>query len=183
MQSTQMDSNSVLDQGDMGGNGSGRKPIELDMEQVLDLITEMQMPIPDIAGELGISPQTLRKKIQRIQNEQGLLLDYRALQSLELTALQARILEAITPQKIEAASLHELVAAYKILKDKELAIEGKPSEIKGLVAHLLYLEKQEATLKNAAAGIPPTAEEFDEAEIVARDKGPGSIALFDDQEF
>jgi len=40
-----MDSNSVLDQGDMGGNGSGRKPIELDMEQVLDLITEMQMPV------------------------------------------------------------------------------------------------------------------------------------------
>jgi len=37
----------------------------------------------------------------------------RSLQTLELTALQARILSAITPEKIEKASLGELVKAKK----------------------------------------------------------------------
>jgi len=57
------------------------------------------------------------------------------------------VLEAITPEKIEEASLRDLVSSYKILKDKELVTDGKPSEIKGLVAHLIYMEKQETALE------------------------------------
>ena len=53
---------------------------------------------------------------------------------------------AITPEKIHAASLKDLVSCFKILKDKELNIEGKPSEIKGLVGYLVELEKKEFEL-------------------------------------
>ncbi len=130
----------------MGGRGSGRLPEDIDMETALDLITRGES-VPIVASELGVSPPTLRKRIQDLQLKQSVLLQYREVQSLQLTELQARILEAITPDKIEGASLRDLVMSYKILKDKEQVIEGKPSEIKGLVAHLIHLEKQEEALE------------------------------------
>jgi len=144
----------------MGGQGSGRVPIPVDLAAALDLIDRGEK-VPAIAEELGISAPTLRTRIAEMQKKQGLLLQYRAIQSLQLTALQARILEAITPEKINEAPLRDLIAGFKILKDKELNIEGKPSEIKGLVAHLIYLEKQESALKNGE----PLPADFEDAEF------------------
>ena len=126
----------------MGGISSGRKKKSVDMDAALDLIMRGES-VPTVAVELGISPPTLRTRIADIQKKQGLLLQYREIQSLQLTELQARVLEAITPEKINGASLRDLVMSYKILKDKEQVIEGKPSEIKGLIAHLVHLEKLE----------------------------------------
>jgi transposase-like protein len=145
----------------MGGQGSGRPQKVFDIEAALDLI-ERGESVPAISMELGISQPTLRKRITDLQNKQGLLLQYRSIQSLQLTELQARVLEAITPQKINEAPLRDLVTSYKILKDKELVVEGKPSEIRGLVAHLIYLEKQEKAL---ASGQVAPADEFTEAEF------------------
>lgn len=125
----------------------GRPEKEIDLEVVMDLLSRGEK-VPAIATELGISPPTLRSRIADLQKKQGLLLQYRSIQSLQLTELQARVLEAITPDKIEAAPLKDLVASYKILKDKEQVIEGKPSEIKGLVSHLIFMEKQEQALKD-----------------------------------
>jgi hypothetical protein len=84
---------------------------------------------------------------QGFSQTQGLILKYRALQSIQLTELQCRVLEAITPEKINEAPLKDLVGAYKILKDKELITDGKPTEIKGLVAYLVAMEKQELALE------------------------------------
>lgn len=122
-----------------------RPKIEIDTEMLLDL-QEMGLTQKQASSELGICPQTLSKRIADVQKKQGLLLQYRSLQSLQLTELQARVLEAITPEKIEQAGLKDLVLAYKILKDKEQVIEGKPSEIKGLVSYLIKIEEEEAAL-------------------------------------
>ena len=124
--------------------------IEIDTEMLMDL-QEMGLTQKEAAGELGICTQTLSKRIADVQKKQGLLLQYRSLQSLQLTELQARILEAITPEKIEQAGLKDLVLAFKILKDKEQVIEGKPSEIKGLVAYLIKIEEEEAALQKPVA--------------------------------
>jgi len=129
----------------MGGYGSGAPRKEVDMEAAIDLLMRGEK-IPAVSAELGISAPTLRSRIADLQKKQGLLLQYRSIQSLQLTELQARVLEAITPEKIEDASLRDLVMSYKILKDKELVVEGKPSEIRGLVAHLIHLEKQDKAL-------------------------------------
>ena len=123
-----------------------RAKIEIDPEILLDL-QEMGLTQKQASSELGICPQTLSKRMAEIQSKQGLLLQYRSLQSLQLTELQARILEAITPEKIEQAGLKDLVLAFKILKDKEQVIEGKPSEIKGLVSYLIKIEEEEMALK------------------------------------
>jgi len=97
----------------------------------------------DLARMLGISTPTLSARIADLQEKQGLLLQYRNIQALQLTEMQARILEAITPDKIEEAPLKDLVLCYKVLKDKELETEGKPSEIKGLVSYLVHMEKEQ----------------------------------------
>lgn len=162
--------------------GTGRPPLNVDLEAVLDML-DRGATVPQISTELGISPPTLRKRIADMQSKQGLLLQYRAIQSLQLTELQARVLEAITPDKINEAPLKDLIASYKILKDKELNIEGKPSEIKGLVAHLIYLEKQEQAL---AAGVH-SPEQIEEAQIEEEvcepvDSGD-TLASLDRQEF
>ena len=153
---------------------------DFDVEAALDLITRGER-IPAVAQELGISATTLRARIADIQQKQGVLLQYRAIQALQLTELQARVLEAITPEKIEEAPLRDLVASYKILKDKELNIEGKPSEIKGLVAHLIYLEKQESALADKSAAIEDAifSDNTNEEEVCAST----SISALDEQEF
>ena len=115
------------------------------MEVALDLI-ERGESVTAIATEMGVSPPTLRARIADLSKKQGVLLQYREVQSLQLTELQARVLEAITPEKIEGAPLRDLIMSYKILKEKEQVIEGKPTEIKGLVAHLIHIEKQELAL-------------------------------------
>ena len=125
----------------------GRHRVEVDLEAALDLI-ERGEKVPAVAAELGVSAPTLRNRIADLSKKQGLLLQYRQVQSLQLTELQARVLEAITPDKIEEASLKDLIASYKILKDRELVLEGKPTEIKGLVEHLIYIEKQEKLVKD-----------------------------------
>ena len=142
----------------MTEQGRPKKPF--DLEAALDMLMRGES-IPTIAGEVGVSAPTLRKRIQELQQEQSVILQYRAIQSLHLTALQSRILEAITPDKINEAPLRDLVASFKILKDKELVIEGKPSEIKGLIGHLIAMEKQEAALNN---GVEPPDETCMDAE-------------------
>ena len=119
--------------------------IDIDPEILIDL-QEMGLTQRQAAGELGISSSTLSKRMADIQKKQGLLLQYRSLQSLQLTELQARILEAITPEKIEESCMKDLVLAFKILKDKEQVIEGKPSDIKGLVSYLIKMEEEELAL-------------------------------------
>ncbi|RPI79998.1 MAG: hypothetical protein EHM41_23400 [Chloroflexi bacterium] len=127
---------------------------QIDMNAVLDMMQNGGLRPPQIATELGIPVQTLRNRIKSIQEKQGILLQYRALQALQLTDLQAKILECITPDKIEAAPFKDLIAAFKILKDKEFTIEGKPSEIKGLVSYLIHMEKVEQAQK---MGLPEPA--------------------------
>jgi len=131
-----------------------KKKDELNIDEVYDLL-ERGATRQEIAADLGCTTATLSKKLADIKIKQGLLLEYRTLQSLELTEIQSKILESITDEKIVEASLKDLVYAFKILKDKELVTEGKPSEIKGLVAYLVEMEKQELSKEEEILNITP----------------------------
>lgn len=122
----------------------GRPFTDVDMDRLVEL-GRAGFTQKAAAEELGVSVPTLSRRMTELKEKQGILLKYRELQSLQLTSIQARILEAITPEKIDEAPLRDLILAFKILKDKELVVEGKPSEIKGLVGYLIELEKQETT--------------------------------------
>lgn len=128
------------------------KLLNITNEAIIDVM-ETGMTLKEGAEVLGCSKETLAKRIAKIQNEQGILLKYRQLQSLHLTQLQSRILEAITPDKIATAELKDLVLAYKVLKDKELNLDGKPSEIKGLVSYLVQLENERISGTGTETGV------------------------------
>ena len=66
----------------------GRPKKKLDEEAILDLV-ERGLPQKEIAEELGVSTPTLAKRIADLREKQGLLLKYRALQSLQLTNCNA----------------------------------------------------------------------------------------------
>lgn len=121
----------------------GRKRKEINPVKIYELSSQ-GMTQKDMAKELGVSHVTLAKRIGEIRAQQGILLKYRNIQSLQLTALQYRILESITPENIENASLLEKVKAVKLLKEMELKL-SKPEhiKIKGLVGFLIEAEKQE----------------------------------------
>ena len=140
----------------------GGKQFLLDTETLLDL-REMGLTDKQVGQELGCSPQTISRRIADIQSKQSLLLQYRSLQSLQLTELQARILEAVTPAKIQDAPLRDLITAFKILKDKEMNLEGKVTDIKGLIAYLIELEKEELALEK------PVDADFEEVKEITRE--------------
>jgi DNA-binding Lrp family transcriptional regulator len=122
---------------------AAKKEIDFD---ILAECLEKGMTTREAAETLDCSHMTISRRIGELQKNQGILMRYRSLQSLQLTGLQARILEAITPEKIADAPLRDLVLAFKILKENELTIEGKPKEFKGLVGYLIQLEKEEVAL-------------------------------------
>lgn len=126
--------------------GGQHNAVKIDAEVIYDL-HEQGYNKKEMGEYLGVSQPTLRSKIAEIQGKQQLLLKYRTLQALQLTDLQARVLDQITDEKIAEAPLRDLVFAYKILKDKELVVDGKPNEIKGLVGYLIQLEKEDAACK------------------------------------
>lgn len=134
----------------------------LNTEILHDLLSTGK-PKTVVAKELGVSVSSLNKTIKELQTGQGLLLKYRELQHLQLTSLQARVLEAMTPDKIDGASIVELAQVYRILKDKELVTTGKANNITGLVNYLVALEKEEIQ-KNAVVDITPY-EDAEEAEL------------------
>ena len=142
----------------------GRPKTEVDEEMLMDMLSQ-GWSRQDMGESLGITQPTLRKRIAALQKKEGEILQYRALQSLELTEIEARVLEAISPQKIHEASLRDLVTAYKILKDKELVSEGRPNEIKGLVGYLLHLEKEEAAARDPSKIIEAELAEKDPDEV------------------
>lgn len=131
-----------------GMPGVGRPEMDFDPDVLLDLL-ETGATKKRMAEEMGMSIPTLRTKIAQLQQQSPVILEYRALQTLELTELQHKILSNITDDKIENAPLRDLVLAYKILKEKEFMVEGKPTEVKGLVHYLLEIEKVEQAEKQA----------------------------------
>jgi len=133
------------------GNGSnlgeaskmGRPRVDIDELALIDMATRGFSPV-EMAGELGVSIPTLQSRIRDLQEEQGVILQYRAVKNLHLTQLQAKCLEAINPGKIAAASLRDLVIAFKTLHEAEHDIkDGEGGKVSGLVSYLLQIEKEE----------------------------------------
>jgi len=123
-------------------NKMGRKKIEIDPVKIYKLsaqgVTQLEM-----AKKLGVSHVTLARRMAEITGQQGILLKYRSIQNLQLTALQAKVLEAITPEKIEDSSLVDLCKAFKVLKSKETEMRSERIAFTGLVQYLFKIEEDE----------------------------------------
>ena len=139
----------------------GRPTSEVDMDVLMDFF-EQGIPVKEMAEAFEISPPTMAKRIKELQAKHDVILEYKKLKSLHLTDLQHLLLSNITKEKIAEASLGEIAGAYKKLADSELAMEvgNDIGQVKGLVAHLLFLENQKENEEHPARVL--TDLEFDE---------------------
>ena len=126
------------------GATMGRKKIELDPIKIRELSAKGMTQV-EMAKELGVCHVTLARRMGALRKNEGLLLEYRSIQSLQLTSLQATILASITPEKIKEASLKELASAFHILKKAELAMNPPQAKSTGFVEFLIELEKSGET--------------------------------------
>ena len=120
---------------------------DIDVDSLMEML-EMGDTPSQMAAKTGLSPATLQKRVAHLLQCQPEVERYRSLQHVQLTELQARVLESITDEMLANASLKDLIGAFKILKEKEQTDLGKPTEIKGLVAYLVHIEKEDLEAKN-----------------------------------
>lgn len=121
----------------------GRPKREIDIQTLLEKRGERKT-LKKISREMGVSVPTLTRRIADLQYKEGVLTKYREILGLHLTMHQIKVLEAITPEKLEKASLIELLKAYVLLVQMEKKTEGKDGfKIDSLMDHLLWIEKVE----------------------------------------
>lgn len=125
----------------------GRPRKEIDIETILEMRSKGDK-IASIARQMRISETTLSRRFADL-NQEGILTKYRQLQGLQLTELQARILETADSKNLEYCSLTELLRSFYVLKKAEITIQGKESsKISGLMSHLLALQEAEKEGRN-----------------------------------
>jgi hypothetical protein len=127
----------------------GRRKIEIDSMQIYDQVSQGKTQ-RQMVEELGICHVNLARRMAALHAKKGILLEYRSIQPLQLTELQLRVMEVITPGKMADASLLDLVKAFKILMDAELGLKGEPFRITGLLGYPLELEKEDKTDQHAS---------------------------------
>ena len=115
----------------------GRPKTQVPEEELLD-IAERGLSVADAATLLNLSIPTVRARIKELQASQGVILQYKGLQKIQLAGLQHTVLEAITPEKLAEASFRDLVYAFKTFSDAEK--DEKNEEIKGLLSYLMEVE-------------------------------------------
>jgi DNA-binding MarR family transcriptional regulator len=125
----------------------GRPKLQIDDNTVLEMRSQGKH-IKEISQEFGVSTATLSRRIAELKYMKHLWTKFRELQGLQLTELQYRVLEAITPEKIDKASLLDLVKCLYILHKAQMLTTGKDSKIHGLLDYLLEIEREENRHRN-----------------------------------
>jgi len=94
----------------------------------------------EIAKELGVSVPTIARRMAALRLNKGPLMQFRDIKGLCLNSIQASALEAITPERIEKASLLELMKAYKVLTKSDKPLPKFKHRTTGLLDYLLSLD-------------------------------------------
>jgi hypothetical protein len=125
---------------------------ETDMAAVLDCI-EKGDTRAQIRARTGMSAKTVNQTIKEMEDNKGTLTHYREVQSLQLTTIQQKLLAAMDDDdKIDSCSIPDLAQAFGVLKKNEHMLDGKPTEIKGLIAYLVHIEDEELKAKELPDG-------------------------------
>ena len=126
---------------------------EIDMNLVLDLLGD-GMSRKDVAEVLGVSPPTISNRIEQLRKEESGLLAYDKVHYLDLISVKQKLVGGVTDSKIKDAPLGQIAQVYGVFSKMEQLIQGRPTEIHGLMGYLLHLEKEdiEAKQKTLAGG-------------------------------
>jgi hypothetical protein len=120
----------------------GRPSIPLDTDLMLQLLTD-GMTKKDVAAIMGVSPMTIDHRISDLKKEESMLLAYDKVHYLDLIKVKEKLVAGCTQEKIDDAPLGQIAQAYGVFSKMEQLIQGRPTEIHGLMGYLLHLEKED----------------------------------------
>lgn len=119
----------------------GRPLLELDEEKLLDM-SDRGFSQKEMSEELECSVPTLARTIKRLQTDQGLILKYRDLESLRVTALKHDLIGKLE-DRMDHMTNDELIRALGILQRADKDRVGD-APIEGLIGHLMQMQKERA---------------------------------------
>ena len=137
----------------------GRKPKDIDIDLMLSMLTD-GMSTADVADTLGVTVPTINARVEQLKKAESALLAYDKSHYLDLIAVKQKLVAGVTEAKITEAPLGQIAQAYGVFSKMEQLIQGRPTEIHGLMGYLLHLEKED---------IKSVTEEVPDGEFVTED--------------
>lgn len=120
----------------------GRHKKEIDIDLMLGMLTD-GMSAVDVADTLGVTVPTINARVEQLRKAESALLAYDKTHYLDLIAVKSRLVAGVTEAKILEAPLGQIAQAYGTFAKMEQLIQGRPTEIHGLMGYLLHLEKED----------------------------------------
>ena len=121
----------------------GRHSLELDQEVLLDM-SHRGFTQKEMSEELEVSIPTIAKTIITLRTDQGLILKYRDLESLRVTALKHDLIQELEERLIAATmSNDEILKGIAVMQRADKDKVGD-APIDGLIGHLMEIQKQKA---------------------------------------
>jgi hypothetical protein len=143
----------------------GRDKKEVDQDLLLDLIAS-GLSRKEMAEGLGITAPTLDARIAELRKQESDLLAYDKIRHLDLISVQSRIIQHVTDDKLAAAPLGQLANAYVGFGKMEQLLQGKPTEIHGLMGYLMRLEKEDIESRQDVTDTAPVVDaEYEQLEL------------------
>lgn len=151
------------------------QPRKIGTEEEREMMLQMLgggVPLHDVARYFDCATSTIKARIDDIKRDESMLLAYDKVHYLDLISVKQRLLAGITDEKIEAAPLGQIGQTYGIVAKMEQLIQGRPTEIHGLMGYLMHLELEDR--EGASDENPPIDAEFE-----SRPAAPEQLCLFD----
>ena len=105
----------------------------------------------ELATTFDASIPTIKKRIKQIEQEQGIVLKWRDVRNLELTRLQALILDSIDEDSIREAPLGDRLKAFQILHNAEGNDTGNSNAVQNLFDQFVSIAKEKEKQQKAFA--------------------------------
>lgn len=124
----------------------GRPEKDLDINLAIDLLAD-GLSKKDVATLIGCTVPTLDSRIEDLKKEESALLAYDKCHYLDLIKVKERLVRGVTEDKVAEAPLSSIASAYNVFGKMEQLLQGKPTEIHGLMGYLMKLEKEDVQSK------------------------------------
>jgi len=120
----------------------GRARTDVNMDMALELLGN-GFTLKETAEQCGTNPMTLKSRIEELNKEESALLAYDKRHFLDLIRTKERLIAHMTEDKMLAAPLSSLAQAYGIVAKFDQLVQGRPTEIVGMMGYLMQIEKME----------------------------------------
>jgi predicted transcriptional regulator len=121
----------------------GRPRLELDEEKLLDM-SQRGLTQRDIADEMGVSIPTVAATIKRLQTDQGLILQYREVETLRATSIKHDLMDKLESRILNGSMTTDEVIKGISVMDKLGKEDISDAKIDGLIGHLMQIQKDKS---------------------------------------